>query len=84
VQGSRKLGAGGACSNCPGAAESRMLLRAKVRKSDKKTKEKRAFLLHFSRFFVTLPFEKGEVTPSWQKKEQVLLFCSRLFVTLQA
>ena len=50
----------------------------------RKCKRKFVFLLHFSRFFISLPIKIGEVTPSRQKRKQVSLFCARLSVTLQA
>ncbi len=38
--------------------------------------KKTVFLLHFSRFLVTLPSNDSEVTPSQQKKNE--FFCSAL------
>jgi len=35
-----------------------------------------------SHFFRNFAIKNGELTPSRQKKEHILLFCSRLFVTL--
>ena len=48
-----------------------------------KAKEKRAFLLLFTRFFVTLPTSWRIYSVSATKTNEFVLCCSRLFVTLE-
>ncbi|MBR1547171.1 MAG: glycoside hydrolase family 88 protein [Prevotella sp.] len=45
-------------------------------------KKKKLSPFAFLSFFRNSAIKDGEVTPSWQKKKQVSLFCARLFVTL--
>jgi len=47
-------------------------------------KRKATFSFAFLSFFRNFAIKDGELTPSRQKNELILLFCSRLFVTLQA